>query len=112
MIEADADDDQPDDLTGLNKWDLFGVSNKEGLGVSVQTVGWACRTLEDVRNAIRRARSRRSPSGAAAQAAAPPRPATGAVGDDSPDGCHADVADVDIMPRPPTLAQKPWSLCP
>ena len=33
MIGADADDYQPDDLTGLGMWALLGISDTEGLGV-------------------------------------------------------------------------------
>ena len=42
--------------------------------MSVHTGGWARRTLEDIGNAIRTARARRSPSGAPAQAVAPLSP--------------------------------------
>ena len=59
---------QPDGLTNLGKWALLGISNEEGLGVSVHTGGWERRNLEDIRNAIRTARARKSPSGAPAQA--------------------------------------------
>ena len=52
--------------------------------MSVFTGGWARRNLEDIRNAIRTPRARRSPSGAPAKAAVPLSLAVAAVGGDVP----------------------------